>query len=34
MRVVQPMRVGELIGMQEVLKDGDVVRLVPVIAGG
>lgn len=33
-RVIQPVRDGELISMQEILREGDVVRLAPVIAGG
>ncbi len=34
MRVVRPVRDGELIRMQEILQDGDVIHLVPLISGG
>ncbi len=34
MRVIQAMRDGELIGLQEQLVEGDVVKLVPLISGG
>jgi sulfur carrier protein ThiS len=33
-RVVRPMRDGELIGVQEPLRDGDVVQLVAIVSGG
>ena len=33
-RVVRPMRDGELIDPETVLKEGDVIQLVPLIAGG
>ena len=33
-QVVRPMRDGELIGLQERLRDGDVITLVPLISGG
>ncbi len=33
-RVVRPMRDGELISMQEILQDGDAIHLVPLISGG
>ena len=34
MRVVQAMRDGELISLQEQLEEGDVIKLVPLISGG
>ena len=34
MRVVQAMRDGELISLQEQLGEGDVIKLVPLISGG
>jgi sulfur carrier protein ThiS len=34
MRVVRPMRDGELISMQDQLRKGDVIKLVPLISGG
>jgi sulfur carrier protein ThiS len=33
-RVVQAIRDGELIGLQEQLAEGDVIKLVPLISGG
>lgn len=33
-RVVRPMRDGELIDPETVLKEGDLIQLVPLIAGG
>lgn len=33
-RVVRPMRGGELIDLQEQLQDGDIINLVPLISGG
>lgn len=33
-QVVRPMRDGELIDLQERLRDGDVINLVPLISGG
>jgi sulfur carrier protein ThiS len=33
-RIVSPMRDGKLISVQENLQDGDVIKLVPIIAGG
>lgn len=33
-RVVRPMRDGELISLQEQLQEGDEVKLVPLISGG
>lgn len=32
--VVRPMRDGELIGMDEILREGDVIKLVPIVSGG
>jgi sulfur carrier protein ThiS len=34
MRVVQAMRDGELINLQEQIVEGDVIKLVPLISGG
>ena len=34
MRVVQAMRDGELITLQEQIVEGDVIKLVPLISGG
>ena len=33
-RVVRPVRNGELITLQEMLQDGDVIHLVPFVSGG
>jgi sulfur carrier protein ThiS len=33
-RVVRPMRDGELIDMQEIIRDGDTIKLVPLVSGG
>jgi sulfur carrier protein ThiS len=32
--VIRPMREGELVAFQEQLRDGDVIKLVPLVSGG
>ena len=33
-RIVRPVRDGELISLQEQLREGDLIKLVPLISGG
>ncbi len=33
-RVVRPVRDGELVSLQEILEEGDLIQLVPLVSGG